>query len=96
MSALCPYRTQHACSTYIEAAGEISDSLAERIEDHYCNGDYHSCSRYQAARNGTLVSEPDLAPWSDIRHAPGGTYVSQPRTERHADHADSPGRSRPE
>lgn len=93
MSALCPNRTQHPCSTYIEAAGEISSSLAERIEDNYCNGDYRSCSRYQAAQHGTLVSEPDLAPWSDIHHAPGGTYISQPQTKRHA---NRPGRSRSE
>lgn len=96
MSAMCPYRKKHPCSEYIETAAEISASLAERIEDHYCCGDYPSCSRYQAARQGSLISEPDLAPWTDIHHAPGGTYVSHSRQDHHAGRADQVGRSRPE
>jgi hypothetical protein len=74
---VCPYHRKPECSAYLEAARDISYRLADRIEDHYCNGDYRTCSRYKAAEEGTLSNRQDLAPWSEPKSAMWGIYKSQ-------------------
>jgi hypothetical protein len=74
---VCPYYRKHPCSAYLEDTREISEQLADRIEDHYCNGDYRTCSRYKAAEEGTLSSRQDLAPWSEPRSARWGIYETE-------------------
>lgn len=60
----CPY-LNGPCSAYLDEARELSAGLAERIEGVYCRGHFSTCSRYRAARNVRLSSQPNLAPWSN-------------------------------
>ena len=68
----CPYR-RNQCREYLSRARELSASLADRIEDNYCESDFFARSRYQAVTVGMLDAGSDLAPWSEspIGHLPG-------------------------
>jgi Cdc6-like AAA superfamily ATPase len=64
-AASCPLR-HRLCVDYLRQVRELSDDLADRIEQRYCNGAYPACSRHVAASSGSMRRSFDLAPWADL------------------------------
>lgn len=61
----CPY-LKTDCSDYMQEAQALSIGLAARIQEHFCQGDYKACSRYQMGKDGLLAANPDVHPWSQL------------------------------